>query len=114
MKSCGPNAVYILASGQHGTLYIGVTSDLLGRVHAHREGLTPGFTTRYGVKRLVWYEPWDGIVDAIKREKTLKKYKREWKINLIEAENPQGIDLFPSLFRAEGPLSHLQPPTPSM
>lgn len=114
MKPYGPNAVYIMASGQHGTLYVGVTSDLIGRVHEHREGLTPGFTSQYGVKRLVWYEPWETILEAIRREKSLKKYKREWKVNLIEAENPQWIDLFPTFFRTVGPLSHLQPPTPSM
>lgn len=96
------------------TLYVGVTSDLLGRVHEHREGLTPGFTSQYGLKRLVWYEPWDTILEAIQREKSLKKYKREWKVNLIEAENPQWIDLFPTFFRTDGPLSYLQPPTPSM
>ena len=67
MKAHGPNAVYIMASGQHGTLYIGMTSDLIGRVHQHREGLKPGFTSRYGVRRLVWYEPHDSIVEAIAR-----------------------------------------------
>lgn len=102
-----------MASGQHGTLYIGVTSDLISRVAQHREGLTPGFTTRYGVKRLVWYEPWDSIVDAIQREKSLKKWKRQWKVELIEGSNPDWDDLYPSFFKAEGPLSHLQPPTPS-
>lgn len=109
MKPYGPNAVYLMASGQHGTLYIGVTSDLLGRVAQHRESLLGGFTKRYGVRRLVWYEPWDSIVEAIQREKSLKKYKREWKVNLIERENPQWIDLFPTFFQVEGPLSHLQP-----
>ena len=114
MKPLGPNAVYIMASGQHGTLYIGVTSDLIQRVHEHREGLTPGFTSRYGVKRLVWYEPWDSIVEAIQREKSLKKYKREWKVNLIERENPQWMDLYPWFFREEGPLSHLQQLPPAL
>jgi putative endonuclease len=61
------NAVYIMASGQHGTIYIGVTSDLLVRVSQHRQGLLGGFTKRYGVKRLVWFEPHDGIVEAIQR-----------------------------------------------
>jgi putative endonuclease len=99
-----------MASGQHGTIYIGVTSDLLVRVSQHRQGLLGGFTKRYGVKRLVWFEPHDGIVEAIQREKSLKKYKREWKVNLIERENPKWADLFPQMFAEAGPLAHLQPP----
>jgi putative endonuclease len=110
VKAYGPNAVYIMARGQHGTIYVGVTSNLLERVHQHREGLRSGFTKRYGVKRLVWYELWDSIVEAIQREKSLKKYKREWKANLIERDDPQWMDLFPLFFRVEGPLSRLQPP----
>ncbi|MBX3482491.1 MAG: GIY-YIG nuclease family protein [Phenylobacterium sp.] len=110
----GFNAVYIMASRKHGTLYIGVTGELLRRVHEHREGLIGGFTKRYGVKRLVWFEPHDGIEAAIRREKSLKKYRREWKINLIERENPDWIDLFPGFFMEEGPLSHLQPRERSM
>jgi putative endonuclease len=102
-----------MASGKHGTLYIGVTSELIARVHQHREGLREGFTSRYGVKRLVWFETFDGIVDAIQREKSLKKWKRQWKIELIEGSNPDWDDLYPSFFEVEGPLSHLQPPTPS-
>ena len=102
----------MMASGQHGTLYIGVTSDLLGRVHQHREGLIEGFTKRYGVKRLVWFEEYDSILPAIAREKTLKKYRREWKVNLIEALNPKWADLYPSFFEIDGPLSHLQPAEP--
>jgi putative endonuclease len=104
----------MMASGQHGTIYIGVTSDLIGRVSQHREGVMDGFTRRYGVKRLVWFEFHDGIVEAIQREKSLKKYKREWKVNLIERANPQWADLFPQFFVEEGPLSHLQPPEPHM
>jgi putative endonuclease len=104
------NAVYMMASGQHGTLYIGVTSDLLTRIAQHREGLIEGFTKRYGVKRLVGFERHDSIVAAIQREKSLKKYKREWKVNLIERENPKWADLYPALFTEEGPLAHLQPP----
>ena len=114
MIEIGPNAVYIMASGQHGTLYVGVTSDLLLRVSQHREGTFDGFTKRYGVKRLVWFESYDSIVEAIQREKSLKKYKREWKVNLIEAINPRWADLYPSFFKEEGPLSHLQPTTPSL
>ncbi len=108
------NAVYMMASGQHGTIYIGVTSDLLTRVSQHREGVTGGFTERYGVKRLVWFERHESIIDAIQREKSLKKYKREWKVNLIERENPKWIDLYPSFFVEDGPLAHLQAPERSM
>ena len=90
-------AVYIMASRRHGTLYTGVTSTLPKRVYQHREGLIPGFTKKYGVKRLVWYEPHESMTAAIQREKTIKKYKREWKINLIERDNPNWDDLFPVL-----------------
>ena len=108
------NAVYILASRKHGTLYVGVTSDLLLRISQHRAGTHGGFTQDYGVKRLVWYETHEGIEAAIHREKRLKKYKREWKINLIEEMNPNWDDLFPAFFKLEGPFAHLQPPEPSM
>jgi putative endonuclease len=90
-------AVYMLASRKHGTLYIGVTSDLISRIVQHQDGVFDGFTKRYGVTRLVWYETHDLITDAIRREKQLKKYRREWKLNLIEAMNPGWDDLFPSL-----------------
>jgi putative endonuclease len=106
------NAVYMMASGQHGTLYIGVTSDLHTRVVQHRDGAFQGFTKRYGVKRLVWFEIHDDIVTAIQREKSLKKYKREWKVTLIERENPKWADLYPSFFIEHGPLAHLQPLEP--
>jgi putative endonuclease len=72
-----------------------------------------GFTRRYGVKRLVWCERHDGIEAAIHREKRLKKFNRQWKINLIERDNPNWDDLYPQFFREEGPLSHLQPPEAS-
>jgi putative endonuclease len=85
--------VYILASRRNGTLYIGVTSDLHKRVWQHREGLIPGFTKRYGIKTLVYYEIFDDIRAAIAREKRLKKYKREWKINLIQQRNVEWQDL---------------------
>ena len=88
------NAVYILASGKHGTLYIGVTSDLIRRVQQHREGEPPGFTSRYGVKRLVWFRRFFTVVEAIRWEKRLKKYRRDWKIALIEEDNPNWDDLF--------------------
>lgn len=84
--------VYILASGRHGTLYIGVTSDLMGRLHQHREKMTRGFTSRYGVNRLVHYELADTMDAAISREKQLKTWRRNWKIALIERDNPQWDD----------------------
>ena len=90
--------IYILASRKHGTLYIGVTSDLSGRVYEHRAGITPGFTTRYGVHRLVYFETFGIIDEAIAREKQLKRWRREWKINLIERSNPHWIDLFDGIF----------------
>jgi len=85
--------VYILASGRHGTLYIGVTSNLIGRVIQHREGLIPGFTSRYGVHRLVWYDVADTMEAAIVREKQLNKWNRDWKLRLIEQDNPGWDDL---------------------
>lgn len=85
--------VYILASGRCGTLYIGVTNDLERRMQEHREGLVPGFTKRYDVSCLVWFETYDRIEDAIGREKQLKKWNRDWKLNLIEAQNPDWSDL---------------------
>ena len=91
--------VYILASEKQGTLYAGVTSDLARRVFEHREGLYDGFTKKYSVKRLVWYEVHDTAASAIGREKAIKKWKRQWKIDLIEAENPDWFDLYRSLNR---------------
>lgn len=85
--------VYLLASGFHGTLYTGVTSMLPGRVGQHREEVTGGFTKRYGVKRLVWFEVHETMEGAIKREKSIKRWLREWKMQLIEAENPTWRDL---------------------
>ncbi|MBW8304821.1 MAG: GIY-YIG nuclease family protein [Brevundimonas sp.] len=93
-------AVYMMATRKHGTIYTGVTSRLVGRTHQHREGLMEGFTKRYGVHRLVWYETHESMVAAIQREKSIKKYKREWKINLIERNNPDWNDLFPTLMGA--------------
>ena len=89
--------VYILASKRLGTLYIGVTNDLLGRVEAHRAGTGSKFTSRYGVKLLVYYEPFGDLEEAIQREKSLKRYLRQWKINLIERDNPHWADLYPVL-----------------
>ncbi len=87
------SCVYILASQQRGTLYIGVTSDLLKRLWQHREGVIGGFTSRYKVHRLVRFEMFERMEGAILREKQLKRWHRQWKINLIEQDNPQWIDL---------------------
>ena len=86
--------VYILASKRNGTLYIGVTSDLIKRVWQHKEKLADGFTKKYGVDRLVYFEQFMDPENAIKREKRLKKYKRKWKIDLIEKDNPRWEDLY--------------------
>lgn len=96
MQADGQAFVYILASAKHGTLYIGVTSDLMARLYQHREGVTPGFASRHGVSKLVYFEEAATIGDAIAREKQLKKWQREWKINLIERANPEWIDLAPA------------------
>jgi putative endonuclease len=85
--------VYIVASQPRGTLYIGVTSDLPGRLWQHREGALPGFTSRHAVKRLVWFERHGEMESAISREKQLKNWRRQWKINLIEETNPHWADL---------------------
>jgi putative endonuclease len=89
--------VYLLASRKHGTLYAGVTRDLVQRVHQHRSKETKGFTSRYGVTRLVWYEVYDDPTSAIAREKEIKKWRRDWKISLIENENPDWDDLYNSI-----------------
>jgi len=86
--------VYILASRRNGTLYIGVTSDLPQRVTLHKQDLIEGFTTKYGVHRLVYYEMHPTMDAAILREKRLKEWRRLWKIRLIESMNPEWIDLF--------------------
>ncbi|MBI5128290.1 MAG: GIY-YIG nuclease family protein [Rhodopseudomonas palustris] len=91
--------VYMLASGKHGTLYLGVTNDLVRRVYEHRSHAVPGFTSRYDVGALVWFEIHDDAIAAITREKQLKKWRREWKVRLIEAENPDWIDLYPEIAR---------------
>ena len=89
--------VYLLASRKHGTLYCGVTNSLLRRVFEHKTRQVPGFTTKYGVDRLVWYEPHQDIKNAITREKRIKRWRRQWKINLIEKDNPDWNDLYPGL-----------------
>ncbi len=92
--------VYILASKRNGTLYTDVTNDLLKRVYQHKERLVPGFTRKYNIHVLVYYEKYSDIYSAIKREKRLKKWNRQWKINLIESVNPGWKDLYNGLHTA--------------
>ena len=89
--------VYILASGFHGTLYVGVTNDLVRRVFEHRNGAIPGFTKKYAVHRLVYFETHTDIEEAILREKRIKRWLRAWKVELIERQNPRWQDLWPEL-----------------
>jgi putative endonuclease len=91
--------VYIMASGPGGTLYVGVTRDLVRRVFEHREGMIVGFTKRYGVKTLVYYEGFDTAAAAIQREKNIKHWPREWKIDLIVSMNPAWRDLYDDITR---------------
>ena len=93
-----PGCVYIMASRRNGTLYIGVTSDLPGRVWQHREGQVEGFTKKYECKMLVWFEAFDDLQEARRRELQMKKWKRLWKLRVIEEMNPEWNDLFESLF----------------
>jgi putative endonuclease len=89
--------VYILASDKNGTLYLGVTSDLVKRVWERKNKVVAGFTKRYGVHDLVWYELHDSMESAITREKAIKEWKRQWKLELIERMNPEWKDLYPEL-----------------
>lgn len=89
--------VYMLASARYGTLYLGVTSDLIKRIWEHRQGVVDGFTRKHGVKHLVWFETHADAVSAITREKQLKKWNRAWKISLIQQENPHWRDLYDDL-----------------
>jgi len=89
--------VYILASRRNGTLYVGVTSDLVKRVWEHKNDLVEGFTKRYGVHTLIWYEPHGTMISAIGREKAIKEWKRRWKLELIERSNPEWRDLYADL-----------------
>jgi putative endonuclease len=90
--------VYMTAGQKRGTIYIGVTNDLARRIPEHRDGKGSRFTARYGVKRLVWYEEHFDIRDAIQREKSLKRWPRQWKIELIEKANPECHELFRGLW----------------
>ena len=104
--------VYILASKANGTLYIGVTSDLYGRMAEHKQGLVEGFTKKHGVTRLVYYEMHETMEGAIRREKQLKKWNRLWKLRIIEEVNPEWLDLFDErtgeLLDLPGDQSHLR------
>ena len=94
---CMGGYVYILASRKNGTLYTGVTSDLEQRIWEHREGITGGFTKKYGVHMLVWYRDYPDIRDAIEEEKRIKRWRRKWKLELIERINPDWDDLSSAL-----------------
>jgi putative endonuclease len=89
--------VYLLASQKQEPLYLGVTKDLVRRVYQHKEKLTPGFTSRYDVRRLVWFEVYEDPSNAIAREREVKKWRRIWKIELIEKSNPEWRDLYPEI-----------------
>ena len=93
-----PGYVYIMASRLNGTLYLGVTSNLIQRTYQHRNGLVEGFSRHHGCKLLVWFECHDDLQDARLRELQIKKWKRDWKLRLIEGENPHWLDLYPTLF----------------
>lgn len=89
--------VYLLASRRNGTLYVGVTSDLVKRIWEHKNHFVEGFTRKYGVDKLVWYEPHGSMESAIRREKAIKEWKRSWKMKLIEETNPDWPDLYKTL-----------------
>ena len=91
--------VYLLASAKHGTLYLGVTNDLVRRVYEDKSKAVPGFTSRYGVDRLVWFGRYDNPLSAIAREKEIKKWRRDWKISLIERDNPDWRDPYDEIAR---------------
>lgn len=99
MRDLPVYSVYVLASQPIGTLYIGVTNDLVRRVLEHRQGTGGAFTRRYGVTKLVWFQDFGYVEDAIQREKSLKRWRRTWKIDLIERTNPDWHDLFPGLLK---------------
>jgi putative endonuclease len=89
--------VYILASGMYGTLYVGVTNNLVRRIWEHKNDLVAGFTRDYRVHRLVWFEMHESAIGAITREKQVKKWNRDWKVNLIQAKNPEWNDLYETI-----------------
>ena len=89
--------VYLMASGKNGTLYVGVTNDLIRRIYEHRNRLIAGFTSRYAVHRLVWFESTASVDAAIHKEKQIKNWKRAWKVAMIEESNPTWMDLYDTL-----------------
>ena len=89
--------VYIMTNQKNGTLYVGVTGNLVQRVFLHKQGCTDGFTKQYGCTLLVYFEPFDQLIDAFRREKQLKNWKRQWKLQLIHAFNPEWRDLYPEI-----------------
>ncbi len=91
--------VYMMTGGPRGTLYVGVTNDLMRRAFEHRTHLVSGFTKRHRLDRLVWFERHENIAEAIAREKTLKRWRRAWKVELVESANPTWSDLYPALAR---------------
>ena len=91
--------VYIITNKRNGTLYTGVTSDLIKRVAEHKEGSIDGFSKRYDLKMLVWYEVHDDINEAIKREKQIKNWERNWKLRIIEDKNPDWLDLYDEIIK---------------
>ena len=93
---------YILANKRNGTLYVGVTSDLIKRVYQHRQNLVDGFTSKYQVHRLVYYEQHRNVLSAIQREKRLKEWQRKWKLALIEKDNPEWRDFYPDITGSRG------------
>ncbi|WP_315700941.1 MULTISPECIES: GIY-YIG nuclease family protein [unclassified Bradyrhizobium] len=92
-------SVYIFASRKDGAIYVGVTNDLVRRVYEHQQKAVPGFTSRYNITRLVWFEIYEDPISTIAREKELKKWKRDWKVKLIEAGNPEWKDLYETICR---------------
>ncbi|MBI2260666.1 MAG: GIY-YIG nuclease family protein [Caulobacterales bacterium] len=96
-------AAYIMASGRNGSLYTGITSNLVARVWKHRNGVFDGFTKQYGCTRLVWFQRFAWVVEAIRREKQIKEWKRDWKLKLIEDANPDWLDLAADWFPENDP-----------
>lgn len=105
--------VYMMASQKQGTIYIGVTSNLIQRVWQHRTGAVEGFTQQYGVKMLVWYEQHESMESAIVREKAMKKWRRDWKINLIERDNPDWLDLWSTIVGESNDTHSMSPVVPA-
>ncbi len=89
--------VYILSSGPYGTLYVGSTDNLARRIHQHREKMRPGFTAKYGVTQLVWFQSFEARAHAFRRERQIKEWRRRWKIELIEEANPTWVDIYDEL-----------------